>query len=465
MSGSEAVGRIHDRLSDHGAFGHNRNEHLHEIADLLKGLDRSELNRTLNGLSRDDLERLGDDLEHGGFGGMQGLSESERKDLFNDLARDAGGAELARLSEALEGRGDVEALGRSVADYATPQAKVEYIEALAARTTNNDSDTHTGFGSSTSTYGSPEAVAVGNVLASLRGANFDAAVGKLDAAQLDAVVRAASRETLTTTVSPGGAASSVSHDTAPLAAILDAAATGGDPAVKSRLFRAGAGVLGGLDGSLFTPDVTASTERPRLADALTRLLQSDTTGVVDRLATDELSGRSLAAYAKAMVKEGRIESLGQLMAKLQHGNDLSEPDAAKYISQTRTNSMGQEYYANAQSLGYFSGAVQAGINTIISDRKAQADAIGNLFTSALFAASAAVPGAHVGVKVAVPLINGATRQTITEISNGYARGDRDLRDSFNELALPRLGDSGERYRGPAEADFLSYQNTVWLQNQ
>lgn len=466
---AQDVAKIHGLLSDNGFLGHDENDHLHQVSKLLSGLNSSDLHQVLTGLSQGDLKKLGSEIDDGGtpvFGGLignNGLSSGERQSLFNQLAsHSTNGMDLARLSGDLSCRDDIQGFGNAIAAHATDATKLGYISGMAPSTTQQNDANNFGFGYSTSTTGSPQANAVGSVLASLKGHAVDQALGSLNDQQLGAVMKAAEGETLTTTSDGFGAATTVSYDTSKLAAINNAAASGSDPAQKARVFEADAKALKDINGSntLFTPDPTAKDEAHHVADAMTGLLKSDTTGVVNALNNADESGHAATTYAKEMISEGRTSDVGNIIARLQQGNDLSH-NPIDFVNTQVKNPYGQDYYQNAENLGYFTGAVEAGINQITSDQNAQGNLLSNIFTTVV---SAGASWAGPEGKAAAQVVNGLTRQAITGVVSSLASGDKSLRDSINDLSLPRDPKTHDRYRGPADPYFMSSQSTVIEQN-
>lgn len=71
-------------------------------------------------------------------GDLTGLSDTQKQDVFKNMAQSLDGAQLARLSEAFGGSAlgtndDVTAIGQAIADYATPDTKAGFVEAMAGR--------------------------------------------------------------------------------------------------------------------------------------------------------------------------------------------------------------------------------------------------------------------------------------------------------------------------------------------
>ena len=466
----QAAQKIQSLVKDDGFLGTSRNEHLHEVQKVLSGFSGGDVNKIIGKLSADDLKGWAGDINHGGVFGAQGLSGDQKHDLMNEMAKELDGTQLGRLSNAFNNRDDVVALGKSVASFASADTKVAYVKALAPHASDREFKTDTGFGSVSMQTGDKEAYAIGEVLTSLKGNSsaFNAAIGSLDKTQLGSVVKALENERVTTVASQGMAATSVSYDPAPLKALLDTGAASGNTNTKAALFQAASPAIAEIrdSNSLFSPNPGADASAKLVTQGLTALLNSDTRGITDRLNTVESGGSSLAGYLKEVVQEDPSAKNGVIarqLAQLQGaGTGLSAKD---YIGKTATTADGKTYYRNAQTLGYYSGAVQAGINSSTADAKTKGEIIGNIFTSSVFAVSAAVPGAPVAAKVGTVLFNGVGREVLRGIVADVAAGNKSLKDAFAELALPRDAGSPDRYRGPAEPYYQGTENTVILRNQ
>lgn len=216
----QAAQKIHSLVHDEGFWGTDRNDHMHEVRDLLKQYSPQDADRIVAKLSDDDLHSLADNVNSGGIFGAQGLSSGEKRDFFNDLAKELDGQQLGRLAHAFSDRGDVQMLGDAVAGFAPSQTKVDFIKAIAGDATSGDMKISTGFGSSSIATGDKEALAINKALASMKGdpAGFDAAIKALSQDQLAAVVKAGEGEKSTTYTDfmGGGATMQTTYDPAGL---------------------------------------------------------------------------------------------------------------------------------------------------------------------------------------------------------------------------------------------------------
>jgi len=466
-STDQIAASVHDFVNDEGFLGTAHNEHLHQISDLLKSLPPSKADQVLSKLSSSDLNKWAGEVNGGGVLGAQGLSQGEKKDLFNLFAKDLDGTQLARASNSFGNRDDVISLGQSVAQYATPEAKVEYIQQLAPQTTGNASDFQNGLLSQTVFTSNAQATAVGNVIASLKGnaQAIDKAVGSLDNTQLQAVTQAAENQTSTHTTGDEGP-SLIQTDARPLHAILSAVATSNDAATKARGFEAGANALTDIQDTNqpLRPNIGAAGDAKLVEQGLTDILNSDTRGVTDRLNTKDASGHSLATYLKQVVTENPSANngiIGGQIAQLQGaGTGMT---AGKFIGTAVHDASGAPYYRNAENLGYYSGAVQAAIRSKTSDAKTQGDIVNNIFSTAINVATAPV-SLSPGGKIGVAAFSGVTSEVVRETVNSIAAGNTKLQSAFSELALPRDPGSAERYRGAADPFYQAAEEKVQTDN-
>ncbi|MEG3175331.1 hypothetical protein U1872_03755 [Sphingomonas sp. RB3P16] len=394
-----AVNDIRAKLDSSGVFNTVTHDEVNDIAARLKGLSATDTDAVIDELSRtgqlDTLAREGTD---GSWFGNGGWSASERKDVFNDLAAKLDGTSLARVSNALastdangaDGHARVGEFASAIASHASAAAKVDYIRAEASRTTDSTGYSSAGFGGSVSHDSDAEAAGVATVLGSLRGAQAEAGFRALDPAQTRAVMRAGVDATLNSTASSAGSANSLSWDTAGLRGVLGAASSIGNADLKARLFDAGVdtmrsvrdsnSVFGGL--TVVGKDAALS----EITSGLTKLIDSDTSGVVRELAYNQetADGSDLAAYAKQLLNSGQTDTLGRQMARLQLGNGLNENAVGRLdVVTTVPGSNGQERRENAGALGYFVGSTYSATASISKDVKAQQEMVTAVLKSAL----------------------------------------------------------------------------------
>lgn len=445
--------KIDDLLNNDGFLGLERNGNLHRIEALLAQLHGDQLDQVLGQLGAGNRKKLGSQLDSGGIFGARGLSAGERQDLFNHLARDTNGRQLAQFSADL-GRGDKEALAQGVANFATAQTKLGYIDGLASQTTRADDATSTGVAQESDSVGSPQANAVATVLGSMRGGSLNKALSSLSDPELRAVMKAAEQETITTTWTGNNTpVVTTSFDTKPLANIINATASVDDVQQKARVFQYGAQALDDINQSntVVSQDLTAKQQLKQVADSLTHLLASNTTGVVDQLDTDDATGQALISYAGQMLNEGKPgqAQLGRFIAQLRQGNNL-KTDPTRYLN-TYQIVGGGPYYRHAEDLGYFTGSIEEALLRQAQSTSDQAAVISNIFNAAASAGRTFGPNP---VKVAIPVLNGLTQQGINSVVAGMDGSAANERAAFYELALGQDA-TGHRYRGPAEPFFTT----------
>lgn len=393
-----AVDTVRQKLDDSGVFNHVSRGDIDAVATTLKNLSGQDADAVI-----DELDRIGllDKLAREGVDGnpfSSGWSDSDRQGLFNELAGELDGRSLARLSDAFartdsggsSGHSRVGELADAIARHAPASAKVDYVTALAGQTTDGARLTDTHFGGSITRDTDAEAAAVAKVLGSLRGGQAEAGFRALTPEQTRAVMRAGIDATMTTSTGMGGGHATLGWNTDGTRGVLDAAASIGDADLKARLFDAGVdtlrsvrdanSVIGGLT-------VTGKDEAlGALTTGLTRILDSDTTGVVRELTYNQetLDGSDLAAFSKQMLQSGQAGKLGEMMARLQLGNGLNENAVSRLDQSVQVaGANGQERRENAGALGYFVGSVYSATADISKDVKAQQEMVTAVLKSAL----------------------------------------------------------------------------------
>ena len=171
------------------------------------------------------------------------------------------------------------------------------------------------------------------------------------------------------------------------------------------------------------------------------MINSDTTGIVAQLETSERGGDALTTYLTEQIAAGREEEIGELLLKLQSGNDLSEDPIARFEAETAS---GDRH--NAQVLGYFTGAIEAAVRNVTDDKVAQAEAVGAIFKGAIqyagIAGSAGGPATSTTTATATHLTQGFVDDAVASIQ---ADG-RALHEELTTLAYPHDAD-GVPYEG------------------
>lgn len=276
---------IQQRTHDDGFLWLGRNGNLKQTIADFKNLSPAERNQVSQKLTDADLQELADDVNASGLGGANGLSADEKRDLFNTLAQGLDGTQLARLAKAFDERGDVMALGQAVAQHADSATKVGFIQEMAPRTADGDSDTTPGRREA----GDKEAEAILDVLNSMGNdpSRFNEAINALDDKALDAITTAGVNKVSTYDMGPGatGMPRTVKHDSHQLTELLNVAARSGDPAVKAKVFDMGAQAVGKIDDACSKPYTLSSSHREnnhavqQIVEKLDALKNTDPQGI------------------------------------------------------------------------------------------------------------------------------------------------------------------------------------------
>lgn len=407
---ASATDTIQDNLHQHIFDWDVTRGELTENSELVASLTPEERNELVSNLSDDELKNWTQEID-----GLNGsLTANERQELYNDLAEGLDGEQLTRLVEAFDGSpGGRQALGDAVAAHASPEAKIAFIDA-----TKDSIDGE--YSATLGRDGNAETVVIAKVLASLSGdqAAFDEAIKSLSQGQLEDVLAVGLGRNYVADPT-GYTAGTYYFEPSAALGIIEAAANSSDVQVKGAVFAAATEHFNTLEGQ--TPDA-AYTE------ALTQLIQSDPSGLVNELQSrTDVTGGSLAAYAKEMINSGNEQDLQNLLVQMQQGND-GTGNAFENFSDP----------AFARNLGFMTGAIAAAINSITGDAQAQADMLGNIFGVGFGLGGMANPPAGVIATVG----NGITSAIISDIIDGVAEGNTDLKQAMYELAIPR-GEEGE----------------------
>lgn len=442
---------IQQRTHDDGFLWLSRNSNLHQTLDDFKDLSAAERNEVVSRLADNDLRELASDVNSKGAFGASGFSADEKRDLFNTLAAGLDGNQLGRLALAFDDRDDVMALGQAVANRASSDAKVEFIEEMAPRTADNDRASGVIFGGSWSELGDKEAEAITDVLGSM--ANdpraFDRAIAALDDGALKAVAEAGINQRAYFTE----AGTSVSHDPKQLTTLLDAAARSNDPAAKARVFDAGASAMQKMrDETRFPVTSVGTNDAVRgVTDKLSALMNTDVRGIVNELGANDEFGTALSAYHAELLRtdpEAGAERIGKQLAQLQGADTDAAP--IEFFEQTAPDGNGGQAHLNARNLGYYVGAMRAGIDSLNTGTAEMAGLVKGIFSSVLSAVPTGKAGGTVGF---------ASNQAIDAAADRIVADRTALGQALQDLAQPYLPD-GARYRGDTLSIYQSEANNV-----
>lgn len=464
-----------DRRMESGFLNPVTHDDMRAVASEMASLPAAEADRLVDQLVADGkLDRIAGEMMDGSILGLGGLDKGERQDFFADMAGKLDGDSLGALSAAFArtdensgGFTPVTELGSAVATHASPQAKLDYIEAIRPEI-SDASHSDIGFGYSSAEFADAEASAAGEVLGSMRGAYAEDAFRALGD-KLPDVLTSSIDGSMTTVATYGGASNTMSWNADGYEAIMGAAASMSDADLKAQVFDAGIdtlrsvrdtdSVFGGL--TVVGKDDTLRT----MTDGLTAVLNSDTTGVMRELTFNGATrdGSDFAAYAKEMLSQGREAELGEQMGRLQVGNDGTEnPVDRLYVSETVPNSKNQTRLPNAAALGYFVGGVSAAVQSIDKDVAQQQ----MMTTAVLKSALTVVDKAAIGGAVARTV--GATAAVAKEwvqvaVNEAITNPSKDAAVTLARAALPVDPATGET--GVGSAVMSDFEDTLSFVSQ
>ncbi len=470
-----ARAEIDKRLDGTGTFGVQTHGDDQAIAQTLAGLSDVDANAVVADLQKSGkLDDVAQTITSGSlFTGS--LSADERRQFLTDMAGKLDGNNLANLSRAFdtiggdqgrEGAGYVQELGNAVAAHSATETKVNFVRALGPDTVaaGKDSQFDNGLLSRTTHYGNPQAVAVGEVLSSLKGANAQEAFNALDSNQQRAVFQAAIGETASHYTGQRSAILTPGYDTRLFTEITGALATMPDAHQKAQAFAVGAEVMRGerlpnaavLTGQNQSEPQRAMTE---MASALGNLLDSDPSGIVNDLSqfrqppsgsgdVATANGNALASYARVMLEsgEGPQGRLGAQVALVAAGSEGQPTRDAAFDHAVD----GQ--YRTATGLGYFIGATSAAARQIKTDHAEQNQLIGNTLASGLTLLD------KFGVAAKVAAVAKDWVRTATTSLNGA--GASDPTQALTDAALPTDAAGNDSSLSNSRSAFLSTLNFV-----
>lgn len=454
---AQVAKNIQTRTHDDGFAWLNRNSNLKQTIQDFNNLSPEERNQVVSRLSDADLKELADDVNATGLGGANGLSADEKRELFNTLATGLNGEQLGRLAKAFDSRDDVMALGKAVAQHADSDAKIGFVKEMGPRTENKDSDWGITLSfqflgwpglpvAAWSEHGDKEAEAILEVLGSMGNdpTAFDQAVQSLDESVLHEVAQAGINQL---TTHDSFSLNRVRHDSKQLTALLDAAAKSNDPAVKARVFDAGAAALQSMRDNTKFPVASVGTDAQakQVTDKLTTLLNSDVRGITHELNQHDQYGKGLSTYTSEVLRDGEKGQavLGNQLAELQGKGAPGNPTATEFFEQQVPGTTGAPYYQNAESLGYYTGALRNGLQA----QNADATATGGMVKGIMGAAISALSLGRAGGSTTF-----LTNTMVDAVVNS-ANGDRTrLGQALQDLAVP-VDANGQRYEGPATSTF------------
>lgn len=443
---SNAVDSIRDNLKD-GWFDGVTPGELRENNQILDGLTPEQTNDAISELNDGDLNKWADEIYDGKFLGVigdGGLAVGDRQDLYQNLARDLEPDQLQRVYSAL-GNADRQAEFISAISTHAPDAnKTALVERLADQTTDDPIDTDAGFGSVSNRYSDQDATAVATLIASLDNpASIDRAISALNDEQLEAVLHAGiDQRSITATFGSGhGSSTSFFFDTSGFTALIDTVSKSKSPQVQARVFELGARQIDDIrdTDSLLRPNLGAGDAAGEVADSLTGLLKANTGNIVTSLERGDgilssRTGNGLSVFSAELVRQGDTDTLQELIAQLQGGDDLSQ-DPTEFLPRSTTDNFGNRDFQNASNLGFLIGSVREGLGKIQTDRQEQADTLTAIFGTAL-GLGGLVPGLSIPTKAALTIARPLSAEVVSSITGSLSSGDLELGDALEQLALP-----------------------------
>ena len=309
MNVTETVSTIQTRTRDDGFLGTSRNGNLKDTVQDLKNLTPADRGEALAKLKDADLQELADDVNAGGIFGANGLSNDEKRDLFNTLAEGASGQDLARLAKAFDSREDTQLLAESVANKGSNEAKQAYIEAMSSRTADGDYGTSIYIGGSSVDDSDKDAKAILTVLNSFDTgtpsgrAAFDQTIKAMPQDTLDSVAKAGANETTFNSANH----ISVSYKTDQLNTLLDKVAGSSDAQVKGKACAAAADVVSGMRENagvhLGMSSVGTEPKIQGVVDRMTTVMNTDPRGITDQLNKGDAYGLGLSTYVSEVMRK------------------------------------------------------------------------------------------------------------------------------------------------------------------
>ncbi|KQW42052.1 MULTISPECIES: hypothetical protein [unclassified Roseateles] len=438
-----AVSNIRQQMDTSGWINPITNGEIQTVKSILSNLNAADTRAVVGKLSADELRQIADEMNDDSWFGNGGLSQGERRDFFNEMARDLGGAELAKLSQAFDrttGRqtsrdrlladDNITALGAAVGQHGSNQTKLDFIGQLAGASTDQSSIETM----QESRLHDPQARAIAEVIGSMGNspATAQQALQSLQPEQRQAVLKAATNEVLRVGGAMGGSGA-VLTDTKPLEQLLKVASGIGDADTKARVFADAASVMTDLAGR-GRPEAAENVRR-----AMGQLILSDTNGVMRELAANRetANGSALASYAKASLNAEDFNALGEIQAQISLGNAKNENPVARFEAQVQAPGGGQRF-VNAETAGYYAGAVSAAVKDITQDAKEQGDLINATLKSVLTIVDKTAGRAHPAVGIGASVLKEWTQFGVKAAMDAKISGQVSADDKLFWALVPSV---------------------------
>ncbi|PID62945.1 MAG: hypothetical protein CSB44_02955 [Gammaproteobacteria bacterium] len=445
--------RIREKLKD-GLTDEVTERELHEITDLVKGLDTQDTREVIDNLSDGDLKKWFDEFhDKPALGDKADLDfdRKERAEAYEMLANRLDGSRLLRVHNNIDGSdNNIDGSERqlefadAVAKSASRSSQLNYVDRLAEQLDGNPSHEDNHLGSTVAKAWNGDSIGAVRVLEGLDAGGLQSALSRLDNRQLETLVSSAQQRR--DSYSWKGPVYATSASPERLVNILETAEGMKDVNAKARLFEVSGSQLDKLDGGPFSGDEA----RVNVTDAMTGLLKSDVTGVVGALESESVagtntrseelhelgtrSGNGLSTYMQSMLEQGKADTVGEMMLSLQTGNNHQTP-----VNRFLAEEQGRLNYQNAANLGYYIGAMREGIGAMNQSTARQGELVSNIFRTSISLAGV-VSGSSGGFAASI-LLGSLTHEAVNSVASNITSERQSLADGLETLAWPDINNS------------------------
>ncbi len=323
-SPEKTVERVETLLKDNGWGDSVSQDEVREVAKLIEALPKDQSGQVIQKLSDSGaLEKFANESVGTSWGGFvsDGMSADERSQFFASAAKNLDAKSLGLITSAFAkvgGNNDLlKEASDAVAAHASPDTKIAYVKALAAKTTDQPTSTSYVPYKAEKT-GDPEARAIATVLSSMRGTTAQAGFAQLNDKQLNAVWQAAEGVTKTTIRSERSSATFVEANAKQFSSLMDAAKSIPSASAKDAVVNAGNKVLvdstesGELRGKSVS-EMGASVLGAIKADGLARMSPDEVHALSKRISQDPATiaatQNALAAMPASPPRDALIREL------------------------------------------------------------------------------------------------------------------------------------------------------------
>ncbi len=413
-----------------------------------QSVDASEINSINNTITaletRSERDAAWEQIDHSAFIEAMYITSSvdDRTTILTNIARDAdpetAAQFVATLSESghtIQGRDRLQEFSEIYARHASPADRVAFIEELSPGMAEAD----TFGGRLSSTTADKEALAAATVLNSLSGSFAREAVGNLSPAELSAMTDA----TIEIRRASATGQARDHHDASAFPAFANTIALYGTTPQKATVFDRAGDTLFRIQNKGWFHGSGADIAMPQIANGMSKLIVSDANGVMDALfrelgAKDAANGQALSAYTRQLVDDGTPLPLARIQAQLLGQFDTHSPSFNARFNTAEVRN-GVEVYTNAETLGYFAGAVQNGVSLSHAGEAEKAAFAREMveLTTGIVGGAIAIPSAGWGLSVTV------AGQAAGRGLEAYMTGERAEYDTLiSGSSLPRGPDTG-----------------------